>query len=114
MIIPMILKILIFELVLELIELCSPIQYFDGVVTETNLDAQHMTTANELIPIVHSFTVWKICEALDLKTKFVPVPRTTVFTRTRHRGVVQMTTVPVVRSFSVVEDLPGVGSSSHL
>ncbi|GFY76212.1 hypothetical protein TNIN_160121 [Trichonephila inaurata madagascariensis] len=108
---PSFLEILIFELVLELIELCSLIQSFDGVVPETNLDAQHVTLANELIPIVHTFTVWKICEALDLKAKFVPVSGTTVFTRTQHRGVVQMTTVPVVRSFSVwkicqVLDLP--------
>ncbi|GFY62227.1 hypothetical protein TNIN_263391 [Trichonephila inaurata madagascariensis] len=48
-----------------------------------------------------SFTFWKICEALDLKAKFVPLPGTTVLPRTPHRGVDQTTTVPVVGLFSV-------------
>ncbi|GFY61911.1 hypothetical protein TNIN_219291 [Trichonephila inaurata madagascariensis] len=42
-----------------------------------------------------------MCEALDLKTKFVRLPGTTVLPRTPHRGVDQTTTAPVVGSFSV-------------
>ncbi|GFU56306.1 hypothetical protein TNCV_582401 [Trichonephila clavipes] len=98
---PSFLEILIFELVLELIEHCSPIQSFDGIVLDTTPDAQPVTTVSKLIPIVHCFTVWKIYEALDLKAKFVPLPGTTVLPRTPHRGVDQTTTVPVVGSFSV-------------
>ncbi|GFS38074.1 hypothetical protein TNIN_390451 [Trichonephila inaurata madagascariensis] len=68
---------MIFELMLELIEHCSPIQSFNGVVPHTTLDAQLVAIVNELIPIVHCFTVWKICEA-----KFVQLPGTTAFPRT--------------------------------
>ncbi|GFU81573.1 hypothetical protein TNCV_4927041 [Trichonephila clavipes] len=78
-----------------------PIQSFDGVVPDSTLDAQTVTTGNELIPIVHSFTAWKICEAFDLKAKFVPLPRTKALPRTPHRDVDQTTTAPVVGSFSV-------------
>ncbi|GFY48559.1 hypothetical protein TNIN_185701 [Trichonephila inaurata madagascariensis] len=86
---PSFLEILIFELVLELIEHCFPIQSFDGVVPDNTFDVQPVTTVNELIPIVHSFTVWKICEALDLKAKFVALPETTVLPRTPNGGVDQ-------------------------
>ncbi|GFR27247.1 hypothetical protein TNCT_629801 [Trichonephila clavata] len=98
---PSFLEILIFELVLEFFEHCSSIQSFDVVVTDTTLDAQPVTTVDERIPIVHSFTVWKMCEALDLKAKFVPLPGTTDLPGTPHRGVDQTITVPVVGSFSV-------------
>ncbi|GFW41029.1 hypothetical protein TNCV_414381 [Trichonephila clavipes] len=57
-----------------------------------------MTTEEERIPIVHSFTVWKMCKALDLKAKFVPLPGTTALPRTPHRGADQMTTAPVYRA----------------
>ncbi|GFS37436.1 hypothetical protein TNIN_416801 [Trichonephila inaurata madagascariensis] len=93
---PSFLEILIFELVLELFEHCSPIQTFDGVVPDSTLDAQPVTTEEEFIPTVHCFTVWKMCEALDLKAKFVPLPGTTVLPRTPHRGLDQTITVPVV------------------
>ncbi|GFX60726.1 hypothetical protein TNCV_4977021 [Trichonephila clavipes] len=33
--------------------------------------AANETTLDEHVPIVNSFTVWKMCEGLDLKTKFV-------------------------------------------
>ncbi|GFU25840.1 hypothetical protein TNCV_5103861 [Trichonephila clavipes] len=85
-------------MVLELFERCSPIQCFAGVVPDSTLDAQPVATEEERIPIVHSFTVWKMCEALDLKAKFVPLP---VLPRTPHRGKDQTTTAPVVASFSV-------------
>ncbi|GFR33852.1 hypothetical protein TNCT_150161 [Trichonephila clavata] len=49
------LKILIFELVLEFFE------------HGTTLNAQPVATVDERIPIV-TFTVWKMCEALDLKS----------------------------------------------
>ncbi|GFY71988.1 hypothetical protein TNIN_348611 [Trichonephila inaurata madagascariensis] len=55
-----------------------------------------------------------MCEALDLKDKFVPLPGATALPQTPHRGVDQTTTVPVVGSFFCVEDVPGVGSSIHL
>ncbi|GFW56529.1 hypothetical protein TNCV_1862391 [Trichonephila clavipes] len=90
-----------FKLLLELIEHCSPIQSFGGVVPDTTLDAQPVATVNELIPVVHCFTVWKLCEALDLKDKFVPLPGATDLPQTPHRYVDQTVTVPVVGSFSV-------------
>ncbi|GFU52863.1 hypothetical protein TNCV_2254791 [Trichonephila clavipes] len=64
-------------------------------VLNTTLNAQLVTTAN--VPIVHCFTVWKICKTFDLKAKFVPLPGSTP----PHRGVDQRTSVPVVGSFSV-------------
>ncbi|GFY60721.1 hypothetical protein TNIN_432381 [Trichonephila inaurata madagascariensis] len=91
----------IFELVLELIEHCSPIQTFDGVVPDTTPAALPATTLDEHNPIVHSVTILKMCEALDLKAKFVPLPGAIALPRTPHRGVDQTTTVPVVGSFSV-------------
>ncbi|GFY57739.1 hypothetical protein TNIN_107761 [Trichonephila inaurata madagascariensis] len=93
---PSFLEILNFELVLEIIEHCSPFQTFDGVVQDTTLDDQTVTTENELILVVHCFTVWKICEALVLKAKFVPMPGATILVKTPHRGVDQTITVPVV------------------
>ncbi|GFY52669.1 hypothetical protein TNIN_477921 [Trichonephila inaurata madagascariensis] len=60
-----------------------------------------LTTVEERIPIVHSFTVWKMCQALDLKAKFVPLPGATDLPGTPHRGVDQTTTIPVVGSLSV-------------
>ncbi|GFX45100.1 hypothetical protein TNCV_3431481 [Trichonephila clavipes] len=98
---PSFLEIFIFELVLELIERCSLIQSFDGVVHTTTPAALLGTTLDERIPIVHSLTVWKMCEALDLKAKFVPLPGTTALPPTPHRGVDLTTTVPIVGSFSV-------------
>ncbi|GFV36505.1 hypothetical protein TNCV_2260241 [Trichonephila clavipes] len=94
-------EILIFELALELFEHCCSIQSFDGVVPDSNLDDQPVTTVDERIPIVHSLTVWKVCDALDLKAKFIPLPGTTVLPQTPHRSVDQTTTAPVVGSFSV-------------
>ncbi|GFX79732.1 hypothetical protein TNCV_2746511 [Trichonephila clavipes] len=116
---PSFLEILIFELVLELFEHCTPIQSFDGDAPDSTLGAPSVTTVNELIPIVHCFTVWKICEALDLKAKFVPLPGTTALPRTPHRGVDQTTIAPVVASFSVWKicqalDLPATYSSEPL
>ncbi|GFW38447.1 hypothetical protein TNCV_1333001 [Trichonephila clavipes] len=93
---PSFLEILILELVLELFEHCSPIQSFDGVVPDSILDAQPVSTVDERIPIVHSFTLWKMCKALDLKAKCIPLPGTRVLPRAPHRGVDQMTTNSVV------------------
>ncbi|GFY48690.1 hypothetical protein TNIN_73991 [Trichonephila inaurata madagascariensis] len=112
---PSLLEILIVELVLELIEHCYPIQSFDGAVLDTHLVVQSVTIVNEFIPIVHCFTVGKICEAFDLKVKFVLLLGTTVFSGTPHRGVDQTTAVPVLGSFSVWKIChTGVGSSRHL
>ncbi|GFY57841.1 hypothetical protein TNIN_500751 [Trichonephila inaurata madagascariensis] len=97
---PSFLEILIFEFVLELFERCSPIQSFDGVEPDSTLDAKPVTNVDELIPIVHSFTVWKMCQALDLKAKFISLPGTSVLPRTPCRGQDQTTTAPVVGSFS--------------
>ncbi|GFU00224.1 hypothetical protein TNCV_801931 [Trichonephila clavipes] len=88
---PSFLEILIFELVLELFEHCSPIQSFEAVAPDSTLGAPSVTTVNELIPIVRCFTVWKICEAFDLKAEFVPLPGTTTLPRTPRRGVDQTT-----------------------
>ncbi|GFW40991.1 hypothetical protein TNCV_414001 [Trichonephila clavipes] len=42
-----------------------------------------------------------MCETLDLKAKFVPLPGTTALPRTPHRGLDQIITAPVIGSFSV-------------
>ncbi|GFW40992.1 hypothetical protein TNCV_414011 [Trichonephila clavipes] len=47
------------------------------------------------------FTDRKMCETLDLKAKFGPLPGTTALPRTPHRGLNQIITAPVVGSFSV-------------
>ncbi|GFY54862.1 hypothetical protein TNIN_297581 [Trichonephila inaurata madagascariensis] len=75
--------------------------------------AQTRTTVEERIPFVHSLAVWKMCEAVGLKAKFVPLPGATVLPRTPHRGIDQKTTIPVVGSFSAWKicqalDLPAV------
>ncbi|GFR19669.1 hypothetical protein TNCT_122321 [Trichonephila clavata] len=85
---------------MELVKHCSPTQRLNEVVPETTAVA-HETTLDEHVPIVNSLTVWKMCEALDLKAKFVPLPGLVVMPRTPHRGRDQTTTVPVVGSFSV-------------
>ncbi|GFY71314.1 hypothetical protein TNIN_485541 [Trichonephila inaurata madagascariensis] len=107
-----------FELVLELFEHCSPIQSFDGVVPDSTLDAQPVSTAT-FVPRpgttvsprtphrgvdqttaaldVASFSVWKICQALDLPATYDPqLVRTTVF-RKPHKPI------PVVKSTAVFE-----------
>ncbi|GFY54965.1 hypothetical protein TNIN_105741 [Trichonephila inaurata madagascariensis] len=42
-----------------------------------------------------------MCEALNLKAKFIPLPGAKAFPRTPHRSVNQTITAPVVGSFSV-------------
>ncbi|GFY18896.1 hypothetical protein TNCV_3875841 [Trichonephila clavipes] len=116
---PSFLDILIFELVLELIEHCSPIQSFDGVVLDTTLDSLSVTTVNEFIPTIQWLTVWEICKALDMKAKFVPLPGTTVLPRTPHMCVAVTTTVSVIGSFSVRKicqalDLPATYDSNFI
>ncbi|GFS63127.1 hypothetical protein TNCV_3743621 [Trichonephila clavipes] len=98
---PSFLEILILDLVVELIEHFTSTQFFDGVVPDPTAPASLVTSVEERIPIVHSFTVWKICEALDLKAKFVPLPGATDLPPTPHRGVDKTATVTVVGSFSV-------------
>ncbi|GFQ79309.1 hypothetical protein TNCT_573321 [Trichonephila clavata] len=92
---PTFFEIIILDLVLELVKLYSTTQYSDGNVLQTTpaVDVQ--------IPTVNSLTVWKMCEALDLKVNFVPLPGATALPRTPHRGVNPTTIVPVVGSFSV-------------
>ncbi|GFV08142.1 hypothetical protein TNCV_4786871 [Trichonephila clavipes] len=63
--------------------------------------SQPVTTVDERIPIVHSLIIWKMCEALDLKAKFVPLTGTAFLPRTPYRGVDKTTTALVVGSFSV-------------
>ncbi|GFR20104.1 hypothetical protein TNCT_437441 [Trichonephila clavata] len=86
---------------MELVKLCFTTQCSDGTVLETTPADLTVTTVDVPIPAVNSFTVWKICEALDLKVNYVPLPGVTAFSRTPHRGVDQTTIVPVVGSFSV-------------
>ncbi|GFX60874.1 RNase H domain-containing protein [Trichonephila clavipes] len=45
-------------------------QLLNEIVPETSAAANE-TTLDEHVPIVNSFTVWKMCEGLDQKTKFV-------------------------------------------
>ncbi|GFQ76935.1 hypothetical protein TNCT_690681 [Trichonephila clavata] len=98
---PTFFEIIILDLGLELVKLYSTTQYSDGYVLETTPADLTVTTADVPIPTVNSFTVWKMCEALDLKVNFVPLPGATAFPRTPHRGVDQTTIVPVVGTFSV-------------
>ncbi|GFV62468.1 hypothetical protein TNCV_630471 [Trichonephila clavipes] len=84
------------------------------MVPNTTFDARPMTIVNELIPIVHCFSVWKIWEELDLKAKFVALLGTTFLPQTLHRGLDQKNTIPIVGSFSVCKIWAGVESSSHL
>ncbi|GFY44084.1 hypothetical protein TNIN_456151 [Trichonephila inaurata madagascariensis] len=64
-----------------------------------------LITVDECIPIVHSFTVWKMCEALDLMAKFIPTDRinSLVLELSLHRGGESNDYCPCshVRSFSV-------------
>ncbi|GFQ95156.1 hypothetical protein TNCT_117631 [Trichonephila clavata] len=98
---PTFFEIIILDLVMELVKLCSMTQYSAGNVLETISTDLTVTTVDVPIPTVNSFTVWKICEALDLKVNFVPLPGATALPRTSHRDVDQTTIVPVVGSFSV-------------
>ncbi|GFQ75954.1 hypothetical protein TNCT_408061 [Trichonephila clavata] len=86
---------------LEFYKPYSTSQLFDGSLPETSAAALPMTTVEERIPVVHSLTIWKMCEALDLKAQFVPLPEPTALPRTPRRDTDQTTTVPVVGSFSV-------------
>ncbi|GFS46741.1 hypothetical protein TNIN_93271 [Trichonephila inaurata madagascariensis] len=97
---PSFLEIIFFELIMELIKHCSTTQLLNEIVPETSAAANE-TTLDEHVPIVNSFTVWKICEGLDLKAKFVPLAGLAAMPRIPHRGLDQTTTDPVVGSFSV-------------
>ncbi|GFX73916.1 hypothetical protein TNCV_397271 [Trichonephila clavipes] len=103
-------EILIFELVLELFERCSPIQSFDRVVPDPILDARPATTASERIPIVR-------CPE-DVRG---PGPEGQVRSTARNnlssnfpQRCRSHDCWPCHRIILCVEDLPGVGSSSHL
>ncbi|GFY51379.1 hypothetical protein TNIN_268821 [Trichonephila inaurata madagascariensis] len=96
---PSFFDIFILDLMLELFKPYSTTQLFDGSLLETSPAALPMITVEERIPVVHSLAVWKMCEALDLKAKFVPLPG--ALPRTPHRGIDQTATFPIVGSFSV-------------
>ncbi|GFR14616.1 hypothetical protein TNCT_515941 [Trichonephila clavata] len=98
---PTFFEIIILDLVMELVKLYSTTQYSDGNVPETVPADLTATTVKEHIPIVNSAAVWKICEALDLKVNFVPLPGATALPPTPHRDIDQTTTAPVVGSYSV-------------
>ncbi|GFS63099.1 hypothetical protein TNIN_10591 [Trichonephila inaurata madagascariensis] len=76
------------------INIASLMNFFNEVVPETTPAARE-TTICDLVLIVPSLIVWKMCEALDLKAKFVPLLGTTVLPRTPHRGLDPTTTAPV-------------------
>ncbi|GFR32167.1 hypothetical protein TNCT_214251 [Trichonephila clavata] len=90
---------IILDCVLELVKLYSTTQYSDGSVLETTPVDLTVTTVDVQIPTVNSLTVWKMCEALDQKVNFVPLPGATALPRTPHRGVDQTTIVPVEQLF---------------
>ncbi|GFR21571.1 hypothetical protein TNCT_168631 [Trichonephila clavata] len=98
---PTFFEIIILDLLMELFKLYSTTQYSDGNLPETDPADLTATAVEEHIPIVHSVTVWKICEALDLKVNFVPLTVATALPPTPHRGTDQTTTAPVVGSYSV-------------
>ncbi|GFY64804.1 hypothetical protein TNIN_325701 [Trichonephila inaurata madagascariensis] len=92
-------------------EHCSSIQSFDGVVPDTTVDAQPVTTVNEFIPIIHC------TEALrDLR------PEGQVCCSARNNSLASNSTQRCRsneyclcrRIFLCVENLPSVGSSSLL
>ncbi|GFV08259.1 hypothetical protein TNCV_326931 [Trichonephila clavipes] len=62
------------------ISIASLMNFFDEVVPETTPAARE-TTICYLVLIAHSLIVWEMCEALDLNTKFVPLPEVTALAR---------------------------------
>ncbi|GFY08015.1 hypothetical protein TNCV_2580471 [Trichonephila clavipes] len=76
-------------------------QLIDGSLPDTFPAVLPVTTVEKRIHLVYSLANLNMCEALELKAKFVPLPGATAsLPQTTHRDIVQTTTVLVVGSFS--------------
>ncbi|GFS91714.1 hypothetical protein TNCV_1492771 [Trichonephila clavipes] len=97
---------------MEPFKLCSTTSFHHGTVSDG------ATTMAELVPTVHSLTDWKMCEALNLKAKYVPLPGVISLAGRPLRRTKRGTMVPVVRSFNVWKmcqalDLPANYDPQH-
>ncbi|GFY60147.1 hypothetical protein TNIN_283581 [Trichonephila inaurata madagascariensis] len=88
-------------------------QYSDGNVLETTPADITVTTVDVQIQTVNYLTVWKMCEALDLKVNFVPLPGVTALPRTPHRCR-SNDYCPCCRIILCVEDVPSFGPACYL
>ncbi|GFW05347.1 hypothetical protein TNCV_3358661 [Trichonephila clavipes] len=97
------LEIIILESVMELFKLCSVTSFHHGTVSDAASTPMSnvATTVAELVPTVHSLTVWKMCEALNLEAKYVPLPGTIYLAGRPLRRTKRRAIVPAVRSFHV-------------
>ncbi|GFT39993.1 hypothetical protein TNCV_12351 [Trichonephila clavipes] len=112
------LEIIILESVMELFKLCSATSFHQGTVsnaaTTPMFDAA--TTVDE--PTIRSLMVWKMCDALNIKAKYVPLPGVISLAGRPLRPTKRGTIVPVVRSFRVWKmcqalDLPATYNPQH-
>ncbi|GFY44404.1 hypothetical protein TNIN_108801 [Trichonephila inaurata madagascariensis] len=101
---------------MELFKLCSVTSFHYSTVSNvaTTPMSDGATTVAELIPTIHSLMVWKMCEAFNLKSKYVPLPGAISLAGRPLRRTKRGTIVSVVRSFHVCQalDLPATYDSS--
>ncbi|GFY69578.1 hypothetical protein TNIN_375811 [Trichonephila inaurata madagascariensis] len=114
------LEIIILESMMELLKLCSETSFHHGTVSDaaTTPMFDAAATVDELVPTIHSLMVWKKCEALNLKAKYVPIPGAISLAGRLLRRPRRGTIVPVVRSFHVWKicqalDLPATYDPQH-
>ncbi|GFY37730.1 hypothetical protein TNIN_450051 [Trichonephila inaurata madagascariensis] len=95
------LEIIILESVVELFKLCSANSFHHGTVSDaaTTPMFDAATTVDELAPTIRSLMVWKMCEALNLKAKYVPLPGAISLAGRPLRRTKRGTIVPVVDLF---------------
>ncbi|GFY38964.1 hypothetical protein TNIN_121821 [Trichonephila inaurata madagascariensis] len=113
---------------MELFKLCSATSFHHGTVSDaattpmsdfaTTPMSDAATTVAEPVPTIHSLTVWKMCEALNLKSKYVPLSGAISLARRPLRHTNRGTIVPVVRSVHVWKmcqalDLPATYDPQH-
>ncbi|GFV28926.1 transposable element Tcb2 transposase [Trichonephila clavipes] len=70
------------------------------------------------VPTIRSLMVWKMCEALNLKAKYVPLPGAASLVGRHFRRTKRDTIIPVVRSFHVWKmcqalDIPATYDPQH-
>ncbi|GFU48354.1 hypothetical protein NPIL_173471 [Nephila pilipes] len=87
-------EIILFELMMEFINYATK-EFFNGFAFDPANTLETTTDA----AVVHSPTVEKTYEALELKSKLVPRQETTFLTETPYQQKDQVATIPVVRSF---------------
>ncbi|GFV65095.1 hypothetical protein TNCV_2304021 [Trichonephila clavipes] len=105
---------------MEFFKLCSVTSFHHDTVSEAATTPMYdaATTVAELVPTIHSLTVWKMCEALNLNAKYVPLAGAISLYGRPLKRTKRGTTVPVVRSFHVWKmcqalDLPATYDPQH-